>query len=287
MKAKLPLIICFFYSVTAFSQSQFLTNGLFSYVDTLKIPNTYEIGPGQLTKSGDHFILGLLDGELEDYVNLMSDIYAIDLNPTANDKKIQPFNLPNAPDSVRYFQCSASNKEEVVVYVSNLFAGWNDNDLAIAVKQADGSYRKTRMLTELNDPLESDAYPWLSPDGLHIYYNRNFKILYAERNSIQDSFSAPVEIKFDGQVNLEIVSSWLSEDEKNMFIIANNRIYYASRKSTSEPFSFPALFTDEFKSFYFISGLSFAPDRKTMVLYYSTEDKQTIVRYQLKKGKAW
>ncbi|MBK8342058.1 MAG: hypothetical protein IPL12_01295 [Bacteroidetes bacterium] len=72
-----------------------------------------------------------------------------------------------------------------------------------------------------------------------------------------------------------------------MFIIANNRIYYASRKSTSEPFSFPALFTDEFKSFYFISGLSFAPDRKTMVLYYSTEDKQTIVRYQLKKGKAW
>lgn len=90
MKAKLPLIICFFYSVTAFSQSQFLTNGLFSYVDTLKIPNTYEIGPGQLTKSGDHFILGLLDGELEDYVNLMSDIYAIDLNPTANDKK---FNL--------------------------------------------------------------------------------------------------------------------------------------------------------------------------------------------------
>lgn len=287
MNVKLPLFLCFLYSATAFSQSPTTVNGLFVYQDSLKIPLTYEIGPGQLTKNGSHFILGLMDGELDEYVNLVSDIYSIDLSATNPASAIKGFQLPNAPDSVRYFQCSASANEEVLVYVSNLYAGWNDNELAISYKQPDGTYGKHRMLKELNDSLESDAYPWISADGLRIYYNRNFKMLYAERKSWDEPFSKPVPVTFQGQVNLEIVSAWFTDDELNMFIVANNVIYRASRKSINEPFSFPEVFTNEFKDVYFIAGLSFMPDKKTLFLYYSTEDKQSILKYQLKKGKAW
>ena len=287
MNTKLPLIICFLYSTAAFSQSKYITTGLFNYQDSLKIPNSYEIGPGQLTKSGNHFILGLMDGELEEYVNLLSDIYAITINPVSQPLEIKGLGLPNAPDSVRYFQCSASDNEQTLVYVSNLYAGWNDNDLAIATKQPDGKYGNVRMLTELNSNLESDAYPWISPDGLSIYYNRNFKVMHATRSSIDQTFSAPVEVQYNGIVNLEIVSSWLSPDEKTMFLIANNIIYKCTRKSVNDAFSFPEVFTSEFKNFYFIAGLSFKPDKKTMVLYQSGEIDQSILIYQLKTGKAW
>jgi len=287
MNVKLPLFICFLYSATAFSQGSLHTKGIFLYKDSLKIPSTYEIGPGQLTKNGNAFILGLLDGELDDYYNLHSDIYAYSLNPADSANPIKPFKLPNAPDSVRYFQCTASDENNTLIYVVNAFAGWNDNELGIAQKQPDGTYKHIRMLTELNDPLQSDAYPWISGDGLSIYYNRNFKMMFAKRKSVNENFSAPKEIDFDGNVQLEIVSCWLTPDEKTMFIVANNLIYRASRKSIDNKFSFPELMTDEFKQFYFLAGISFLPDRKTMYLYYSTEDRQSILSYKLIKGKAW
>ncbi len=287
MNVKLPLFICFLYSATAFSQGTLYTKGIFSYKDSLKIPSTYEIGPGQLTKDGSAFILGLLDGELDEYYNLHSDIYAYSLNPLDSNNRIKPFKLPNAPDSVRYFQCTASDGNNTLVYVVNAFAGWNDNELGIAEKQADGSYKHIRMLTELNDPLQSDAYPWISGDGLSIYYNRNFKMMYAKRNSIGEKFSQPKEIDFEGEVQLEIVSCWLTPDEKTMFIVANNVIYRSSRKTVDDKFSFPEVMTDEFKQFYFIAGISFLADRKTMYIYYSTEHKQSILSYKLINGKAW
>lgn len=287
MNVKLPLFICFLYSTTAFSQGSVVTKGIFSYKDSLKIPSSYEIGPGQLTKDGSAFILGLMDGELDEYINLRSDIYTYSLNPADSNNALKALKLPNAPDSVRYFQCSASNDNNTLIYVVNAFAGWNDNELGIAEKQADGSYKHIRMLAELNDPIQSDAYPWVSGDGLRVYYNRNFKMMYASRNSINDKFSNPVEVDFVGEVQLEIVSCWLTSDEKNMFIVANNVIYRSSRKSLNDPFSFPEVMTDEFKQFYFIAGISFLEDRKTMYLYYSTEDKQTILSYKLINGKAW
>lgn len=287
MNVKLPLFICFLYSSVAFSQGKYATTGLFTYLDSLHIPTTYEIGPGQLTKDGSAFILGLLDGELDDYVNLYSNLYAYNIKSTDTIGELHSLGLPNRTDSVRYFQCSVSDDNQVIVYVVNAFAGWNDNELGIATKQPDGSYKEARMLTELNDPIQSDAYPWISGDGLRVYYTRNFKIMYAERNSLTAVFSSPVEVTFSGEVQLELLSCWLAPDEKTIFLIANNVIYYASRRSTKEPFSLPELFTKEFKNFYFISGLSFMPDKRTMYLYHSTEDSQIILTYKLTNGKAW
>ena len=64
-------------------------------------------------------------------------------------------------------------------------------------------------------------------------------------------------------------------------------IYKSTRKSKTDPFSLPTLFTKEFKDFYFIAGLSFLGDKKTMYIYYSDEETQEILIYKLKDGKAW
>lgn len=285
MRTKLPLILCIFYSVTALAQPKFNTNGLFTFTGEVRIPSSFEIGPGQLTKKGTQFIVGLTDGDLEEQSNLTSNIYLID--PFHAEQPMIRMGLPNAPDSVRYYQCSASKNEAVLVYVVNPFGGWADNQLGIAEKQPDGSYSKARELKEVNDSLLSDAYPWISPDGLDLFFSRDFKLFHSSRTAAGAAFNTPEPVKFLGDIQLEIISCWLTPDQKSMFFIANNTIYRSTRKSADQPFSFPELYTQEFKDFYFIAGLSFTPKGKDMILYYSDETSQSIIRYHLKKGKAW
>ena len=143
------------------------------------------------------------------------------------------------------------------------------------------------MLDEINDPALSDAYPWVSGDGNRLFYSRDFKLFFTERSGPEAKFNTPVLVDFEGDVELEVVSCWLTPDEKNLFIIANNQIYKSTRKSKTDPFSLPTLFTKEFKDFYFIAGLSFLGDKKTMYIYYSDEETQEILIYKLKDGKAW
>ncbi|MBK7568982.1 MAG: hypothetical protein IPI31_14265 [Bacteroidetes bacterium] len=287
MNVKLPLFLCFFYCSMLSAQSKYSTTGLFAYSGALSIPQKYECGPGQLTKDGSHFILGLTEGDFENVFDLLSNIYLYDLNASSGTDAIKSFGLPAALDSIRYFQCSGSENEQTLVYVVNEMGGWNDNDLGLAEKKADGTYTKTRMLDEINDPALSDAYPWVSGDGNRLFYSRDFKLFFTERSGPEAKFNTPVLVDFEGDVELEVVSCWLTPDEKNLFIIANNQIYKANRKSKTDPFSLPTLFTKEFKDFYFIAGLSFLGDKKTMYIYYSDEETQEILIYKLKDGKAW
>ncbi|MFI5171634.1 MAG: hypothetical protein ACHQFW_04545 [Chitinophagales bacterium] len=287
MNVKLPFILCFFYSAAAIAQSNYTTTGIFSFLQPLPVPSEYEAGPGQLTKDGAHFILGLTSGDFENQEEMNSNIYSYNLKATGSTPSITSYNLPNAEDSVRYFQCSASNGERAIVFVVNAYGGWSDNQLGTAEKISEGKFGNVRPLTEANDDELSDAYPWLSGDGLKLYFSRNFILYYAERNSLSDKFSTPVPVKYLGDVNLEIVSCWLTPNEKIMYFISNNNIYKCTRKNLTSAFSFPELYTTEFKDFYFIAGLSFMPDKKTMFIYYSDESTQQILKYKLKKGKAW
>ena len=284
---KVSLFICFLYVFDSNGQSPYETQGKFAFRDTLTIPAQYEIGPGQLNKNGTAYLVGLISGNLEDQVDLKSDLYHIYLNRHTQTSPPEELHLPNPPDSLRIFQATASDNEEQLVFVVNAYSGWNDNELAIAVKDGNNHYSKIQPLSGLNDPIQSDAYPWLSGDGLRLYFTRNYTLMYSERTSTENLFESPVPVVFTGSVQLEIVSVWLSPNEKTLFLIGDNRIYKATRSSRSKPFSLPELFTDEFKDFYFVSGLSFCPDKKNMYIYHTDGETHRILHYILKKGKAW
>lgn len=214
---KLPLIILFLYAGGLVAQSTFSTKGIFTFVNQLNIPASFEVGPGQISKDGNTFMLGLIDGDLENMVDLHSDLYFYNLKVANAALPLQACNLSNPVDSMRLFQASASDNADYMVFVVNAYAGWNDNELGIVSKQSDGTYSKITLLNELNDTMVSDAYPWLSADAKRIYYSRDFRLMYAERSSTDSSFSAPVPVDFVGDVQLEIVSVWLSADEKKYF----------------------------------------------------------------------
>lgn len=284
---KVSLIICFLYVCKASGQSPYETQGKFAFQDTLTIPSEYEIGPGQLNKNGSAYLIGLTSGNLEDQVDLHGDLYRISLGDHVQTSAPTALQLRNPIDSLRIFQVSASDNEEQLVFVVNAYSSWNDNELALAVKQDGNRYGNIQPLTSLNDPVQSDAYPWLSGDGLRLYFTRNFTLMYSSRPSTTSTFEPPVEVAFTGSVQLEIVGVWLSPNEKTLFLVGDNRIYKATRKSRTQPFSLPVLFTDEFKDEYFVSGLSFSTDKKNMYIYHTDGETHRILHYRLKKGKAW
>ncbi len=285
MKTKIPFILCILYPCFLGAQVPPVTSGIFSFTEKINIPDRYEIGPGQLTKDGAHFIIGLLQGDFSEEVNMESNIFLA--GTSAGDTSLINLGLPNAPDSIRYFQCSASDHEKILVFVTNPYTGWAQNELGISEMQPDGSYSNVRVLDEVNDTAVSDAYPWISGDGLRLYYSHDFRLFQTQRTATGNRFEKPVPVAFTGDIQIDIVSCWLTQDEKTIFFIANNTIYRAYRKSITEPFSFPQVMTDEFKNFYFISGISFSPAGKDLYLYYSDETTQSILKYHLKKGKAW
>ncbi len=280
-KAKLLVLLCILSTMKISGQVNFNTNGLFEFVDSLRIPSGYMIAPGQVSKNGDHFMLGLTSGNLEDLTDLNSNLYSVSIG----SGKMESLNLPNQIDLYRFYQCTASANDAVIVMVVNEGGGWADNELGIAYRDSAGNYPNMFYLSNINDEVVSDAYPWISADAKDLYFSRDFTLMYTHRENVKGEFNDPVKVDFEGDVNLEIISAWLTPDQLKMYFIANNLIYLSERKKITDPFSFPQIFTSEFKNYYFIAGLSFMPDKKTMFIYYSDEQTEKILQYHLKKGK--
>src|ERR1700740_2129980 len=82
-----------------------------------------------------------------------------------------------------------------------------------------------RPLGELNTQY-ADAYPWISADGLRLYYTDggNNQIMYTERSNINSYFNAPTvaPLTFAGAI-----SCWLTQNELTMYISDGNAIYRA------------------------------------------------------------
>lgn len=266
---------CILMSNITFAQVEnFNTSGKFKFIDTLSVPAQYTVNPGQLSKNGEYYNLGLYyDTDDTTYSNLFS----INMK-----KKVSPlsFNLIPPAGYQEFFQCSETFNKKTIVFVVNNFKGWGGNDIAIAERDESGNYIP-RVLDEINSADVADAYPWISGDGLRIYFVKEQTIYIAERKTATEKFNTPLPLKFEGDVQTPVLSIWLSNDEKKLFYISQNIIYTATRKSMNETFSLPSVFTNEFKDFEFISSLSFTQKMKDLYLYYAGETTK-ILHYKLK-----
>jgi hypothetical protein len=99
------------------------------------------------------------------------------------------------------------------------------------------SYDSIRELMELNNPNDADAHPWISADGLRLYYtNAAYQLVMAERTDINSYFGAPTVVPTHDQWG---VSYWLSTNELDLYISDSYSIYYAWRDAIDLPFSDP------------------------------------------------
>jgi hypothetical protein len=105
------------------------------------------------------------------------------------------------------------------------------------------SYDSVRALTEINDPTEGDAYPWISPDGLRLYYTHGTssgtQFWFTQRADTNSYFVTPVVVPI-ALGNLPL-SCWLSTDELDMYITKNwnDSLFCTHRNTTSSAFGTP------------------------------------------------
>jgi hypothetical protein len=99
-------------------------------------------------------------------------------------------------------------------------------------------YDSSRMLTEINAANMADAYPWISADGLRLYYYSGVynNIVYTSRANTTSYFDPAVLA--NPVFPQGTLSCWFSADELDVYYI-HNGLYYAHRTTIASPFNTP------------------------------------------------
>lgn len=105
-------------------------------------------------------------------------------------------------------------------------------------------FEEVRSLNEINAPSAMDAYPWISPDGLRLYYTKGVTyntFYFASRPDTLSNFTSnvPLPMKFN---NIHMYQIWLTDDELEAYYILYKpgkipALYYSNRNSINEDFS--------------------------------------------------
>jgi hypothetical protein len=163
-------------------------------------------------------------------------------------------------------------------------------------KETDGlnaSFSTPTNLNILNDPDKADAYPWISYDGLRLYYtkeeaNGDEALYIAQRSSLFQDFEQSRRISF--QFPGELISAWLTKDEKTMIFASkhvnpiderSSWVFAVERESTEDDFKKPKPLTLIGIDTTFISGCSFTENMEEMFLFASNEESFIIILHQV------
>ena len=137
-----------------------------------------------------------------------------------------------------------------------------------------------RPLTEINTDTLGCGYPYISSDGLRLYFTKsistvsNMNLYFVSRTNTSTPFD-----------NRQIVSSnftsgstscWLTNNELEIFFRKNDSIFYSTRTSITNPFSNPSLINlSNYKGN--IQGVSLTPDKHELYLNKNIDTKHSYV----------
>lgn len=127
---------------------------------------------------------------------------------------------------------------------------------------------------KVNSPNEAEAYPWISANGLTLYFIKGHSIFFSERKSRYEDFNKPKELDIsEGSVT----SCWLTNDELNLYTTSYSSsdpvVKKYSRTTLNDRFQYQdqlVFADDEVEGF--TSAISFTPDMKTALMYNNPND---------------
>lgn len=147
--------------------------------------------------------------------------------------------------------------------------------------RTDVSWESPRLLDNLNNLGSAEAYPYLSADGLRLYFSRQtdegLSLYMASRKSIYDAFSNRQPLS--DNIPEGSFSGWLSNDERELYYTDGHQLHYSFRNSMAEEFSAPADLTLLGLELDFISGPSLTPDKQELYVYHHDTEKY-ILRFR-------
>lgn len=125
-----------------------------------------------------------------------------------------------------------------------------------------------RALSEINT-IDADAYPYISPDGLSLYYTKQeagIKKLVVATRGVNDYATPFTNVQVVGNGFSGLISSWFTNDQLELYYSDGSSIYMSSRSSVGDVFSAPQPLTINGYSG-FISAHSLTPNKQEMFVY--------------------
>jgi hypothetical protein len=170
--------------------------------------------------------------------------------------------------------------ESQMIFVSSVDGTQKGNDLYMAEK-IDGGFVNIRSLDELNDANMAESYPWLSKDGLRVYFTKqkgsSITFHFAERASINEKFGAPVKLDIEVADINNNMSCYLTNDEKEIFILSGDKIYTASRGTTKEKFGTLVEIAAASGNNGFMNGIALTDNKSEMFVFNSVGFRNTQI----------
>ncbi|MEA3496821.1 MAG: hypothetical protein U9R42_12410 [Bacteroidota bacterium] len=225
------LFVFLFIPLLGFSQN-------LKFLEKITAPIGYKIACGQISKSGNEYYLPAINdsGECKFFV------YKIKNNGNYKlDKTIIIYD--ENKEGVFPRQISITNDYHSFVFAWSKKKKDTLNDLYICYW--DDYYKhfsKKKFLGGINEYKNNESYPWISPEGLRIYYVLKTKIFFSFKSSKDRYFKYPEPLKINLK-NIKVKSFWLTNDELNIYIISSkNIIYKSTRNNKNKAFSKPEIF---------------------------------------------
>jgi len=142
------------------------------------------------------------------------------------------------------------------------------------------SNESIRPLDEINTDSLGGGYPYISTDGLRLYFTKSLDVvenmnLYSmSRSSINSSFS---NRQLVGQnFKSGSMGCWLTNDEFELFFRRSDTIFHSTRTSITDPFiNLTTIDLTNYKGN--IMGISFTPDKHELYFSRNIDSKQSYI----------
>ncbi|MBL6963885.1 MAG: hypothetical protein ISR55_08680 [Bacteroidetes bacterium] len=258
----------------------------YKYLNQLTASLGYDLNPGQIEKNGNYYLFAFQDTGANGMIHRyrVRKNGKIKLNREIGVDQFQNRNFAG--------QLSVSGDNQTMVFTSSYLDAWGNNELCISGYDArSNKYSDIRLLGEINDNEQAEAYPWISSDALRIYYTLNNKVYYSSRPNGSVAFKFPQELKVDYPWDdFDCISCWLANDELTIYLTGEQSVYKSVRSNIREEFGAPVLLLSGFENF--ISGFCISEKNKLAFIFYSgliedddefVEEKEMILIYKIKK----
>jgi len=161
---------------------------------------------------------------------------------------------------------------------------------------ADGDGRAIRSINEINDEERTDSYPWISADGLKLYFTKStlesgHDLLYmVSRETATANFGTPELLNVNSYFeDRDVFSAWLTNSELDVYFIVRGSndsyntalsLYHSERTTTDIDFSEPELVILNGEISGFISAPSLTQDQSQLYLYNDDSGEKQILVFE-------
>lgn len=167
--------------------------------------------------------------------------------------------------------CSIGHSQKNMYGSSIEPSNTHQTSTAIVLEESKSNYSCTNVseLTSLNTVDTVDSYPFLSHDGLTLYYTSGTpsRLYYSKRNSLSSDFESKSLVS-----NIwpsHVTSCWLTNDELEIYFIRSLDMFYANRATVNDTFGLANLVTlNGMSQWGYRAGVSLLNDQSQMYLWW-------------------